>query len=59
MEKETKSMLLIYVLPILVLSGILSVVHPIVAQTVLWMLIGSGLIAVGMAFLIDWYEKKN
>jgi hypothetical protein len=58
MEKETKSMLLIYVLPILVLSLGLGFVHPVIAQTILFMLGGASLIAVGMAFLIDYLQNK-
>jgi hypothetical protein len=59
MEKETKNLLLIYVLPILVLSLGLGAVHPMFAQVVLFMLGGASLLCLGMVFLIDWYEKRN
>jgi hypothetical protein len=58
MEKDTKNLLLIYVLPILVLSLGLGAVHAVIAQTLLFMIGGASLLMIGMFFLIDWYDNR-
>jgi hypothetical protein len=58
MSKEIKNLILIYVLPIMVLSAILGAIHPLAAQVVLFMLLGASAISIGMAFLIEYVEKK-
>jgi hypothetical protein len=59
MSKEIKNLILIYVLPILSLSLLMVFIAPaIFAQAILGMLCGVGLICVGMAFLIDWFDKR-
>ncbi len=59
MSKEIRNLVLIYVLPILSLSLLMVfIAPPVFGQAILGMLCGVGLICVGMAFLIDWLDKK-
>lgn len=60
MTKDVKNMLLIYVLPIIVLSLVMVFIAPaIYAQVILGMVMGTALLCVGMAFLIDYLEKRG
>jgi hypothetical protein len=59
MSKEIKNLILIYVLPIIVLSLTMVFIAPAVfAQAILGMLCGASLLVIGMAFLIDWMDKR-
>lgn len=60
MTKDIKNMLLIYVLPIIVLSLVMVFIAPAVfSQVILGMISGTALICVGMAFLIDYLDKRG
>jgi hypothetical protein len=60
MTKDIKNLILIYVLPIIVLSLVMVFIAPaIYAQVILGMVMGVALICVGMAFLIDYVEKRG
>jgi hypothetical protein len=59
MSKEIRNLLLIYVVPVLVLSLTMVFIAPAAfAQAILGMLCGVGLICVGMAFLIEWFDNR-
>lgn len=58
MSKEIRSFLVIYVLPILVLSLFFVFFAPaLYSQAILGMICLAGLLCVGMAFLIDHLDK--
>ncbi len=60
MTKDIKNMLLIYVLPIIVLSLVMVFIAPaIYSQVILGMVMGVALLCVGMAFFIDYLEKRG
>lgn len=60
MTKDVKNMLLIYILPIILLSLVMVFIAPaIYAQVILGMVMGTALLCVGMAFLIDYVEKRG
>jgi hypothetical protein len=59
MTKDIRNLLAIYVLPIIVLSLVMVFFAPaLMAQVVLGMLASTALLCVGMAFLIDYLDKK-
>ncbi len=59
MSKEIRSFLLIYIAPICVLSLFFVFYAPaLFAQVILGMVAGVALMVMGMAFLIDWLDKK-
>jgi hypothetical protein len=58
MSKEIRSFLLIYILPICVLSLVFVFFAPaLFAQVILGMVSGVALMVMGMAFLINWLDK--
>jgi hypothetical protein len=60
MDKDIKNLLLIYVLPILLVSVVFVFFAPaLMAQVVLGMLTLSGLLCLGMVFLIDYIDNKG
>ena len=59
MSKEIRSLILIYVLPMLVLSLFMALfAPPMFSVGILAMFCSAGLLVVGMAFLIDWMDKR-
>lgn len=59
MTKDIKNLLLIYVLPMLVIALLMAVfAPPMFSVGILAMFCSAGLLVVGMAFLIDYLDKK-
>ena len=59
MSKEIRSFLLIYILPIAVLSLFFVFFAPaLFAQVILGMIASVALMVMGMAFVIDYLDKK-
>ena len=59
MSKEIRSFLLIYIVPIAMLSLALVFFAPaLFSQVILGMVMGVSLLVVGMALLIDYLDKK-
>ena len=60
MTKEIKNLILIYVLPVIAVSLFSVFFLPAFAsRLVLGMVSGVALITIGMALLIDWFDKKG
>lgn len=60
MTKDVRNMLLIYILPIIILSLVMVFIAPaIYSQVILGMVMGSALLTVGMAFFIDYLDKRG
>jgi hypothetical protein len=58
MSKEIRSFLLIYILPICLISLFFVFFAPaLFAQVILGMVSGVALMVMGMAFLINWLDK--
>jgi hypothetical protein len=59
MSKEIRSFLLIYIAPICLISLFFVFFAPaLFAQVILGMVAGVALLVMGMAFLIDWMDKR-
>lgn len=59
MSKEIRNLLLIYVVPMLVIALLMVFfAPPMFSVGILAMFCSSGLLVVGMAFLIDWMDKR-